>query len=151
MPSQLERLLKSWTGRGRRQWMWWIEDRIAFHSGTDKYDGKIMMKENTNWLRDLTEEVYHPSIVGPHRTGDGNMLAAQLISLILTLWFSRILRAKIYSENYPIKPRKGKHNVKMIYHAAMMEAMTDESLDHKYFPTKEFVSPFTSKKRKSAK
>lgn len=156
MTSSLEHLLKVWTGKGRVYWMRWVEDRIASYMEPNTGENlceaartaPAQMKKGTCWLQDLVNEIWRDEIVGGHRTGDGNIAASIILSIILTLWSCRIMQAKGHSTNYSVKSRKNMLEGLVIYEKALLECMIDGSLDRKYFPQKEWESPYAKRSKK---
>jgi len=113
--SQLEKYLTRWTGCGRRYWMLWIEETIESQSlpltpkevqqyidrGEVVPAGKMDLAHD--WLADLAKKLL--SFVNLS-SGDGNIARARVLSLIVTLWTCRVIRAKCHNTHYPKKDRK---------------------------------------------
>jgi hypothetical protein len=150
--SQLEKFLKRATGKGRRYWMQWIELCIENQSVhltpeeikeyTDRGETPPLgrMDVSKDWLADLSKEL----IPCAYDQGDGNIARARVMSLIVTLWTCRVIRAKCYNTRYVKKDRKqGLLGNYRAYFAALQECMLDESLDHLHFPhVGKWDSPF---------
>jgi len=101
-----------------------------------------------DWLADLAKKLL--SFVNLS-SGDGNIARARVLSLIVTLWTCRVIRAKCHNTHYPKKDRKkslvGNYQS---YLAALQECIIDDSQDHLYFPhVGDWDSPFLPTKKPS--
>ena len=138
--------LLSATGRDDVQWVQWIEDRIALCS-EGQGDGTRTMIEGTCWIADLAHEV--TMLMGEKgllHLGDGNIVLAQVVSMVLVLWASRVYRAKCYDPKRDAEMARKCLASTHHYDAAIFEAMTDVSKDHVYFPDQGWRSPFVEER-----
>ncbi len=140
---EVDQLLISGTGFNCGWWMNFIGQRIVVHSGpSDK--GDYQTTDSSLWLCDVINELWKEV---PKRYDltkvDENIVCAKLLSIILTLWTSRIVRAKAHDPR-----RKGDDRRAMLlrqkdYVSAIAQCLTDQSHDHLFFPDQEWEDPFS--------
>jgi hypothetical protein len=153
--STLERCLKSATGYGRRYWFCRVETLIAddVKPFSDKEQWRVKAGlgigvANGVWFGRLANEVWATMKGRLSYGADGNIFAAQSLMLILALWYCRVQRAKCFDPKRPYKKwRKNGMLVQREIHKCLLECMTDESMDHIYFPKQEWMSPFLPEKK----
>lgn len=139
----LDKLLKAWTGFDANTWMLGIEKVISEDSIPGK-NGKLgTMKKGSNWLAVVSEMVY--KAVARRPSGDHNIASAMCLSLICSLWFSRITRAKCHDPRRKVKDRQKFMRAVYKYQHALLEAVHDASRDHLYFKDHDWDPPFSSK------
>ena len=133
--------LKQMTGRPGSWWIATIQARIAKRSRKSR-DPKHDVTDVSAWLADLVGLVVktmpHPVDVGY----DGNMRAAAVLGVALTLWYSRVQLAKVSDPKRPIALRQGAYKRWLNYFHALANAAVDNRQDAAYFPGQSWQSPF---------
>lgn len=124
--------IECWTQRDSEYWMGRIEAIIHSQMVPAKKKGELgTMKKGSCWLKDLSREIW--KAVAKAKTGDHNIVAAMVLSTLLTLWTCRVCRAKCYDPRRPRQDRRDFMNRLLKYQHAIFDAMADESRDHEFF------------------
>ena len=129
--------LKNRTGDGAQFWMDWIGNQIP------KYTTENRLTQSDLWLRDLSEEIfkrvkqrYDLTVI------DENILCSSIMSIILTLWSCRIIKAKAYDQRRQLEARQKMMSNLNDYHHALLDCMVNETMDHLFFPKQQWHPPF---------
>ena len=131
--------LQALTGKAGPWWIDRVQTLIGKHSRRTK-DPKHDRTDPRKWLGDLTQEVVRRA---PKRGRyDENMRTACILAMVLSLWYTRVHRAKIYDPRRPVELRKQAYFTRQVFTEAMFHIMTDESQDPTYFPGQQWETPF---------
>lgn len=159
---KVDKVLKGWTGEGARWWMDWVEKRVAscikeFYPKDHPSGGMGVMDTEKCWTAELAREV-QDRIWGSWGKrnvgwGDGNLAVSIVLSLILVLWTARVGRAKTFDpDRYGKKAQRFMYAKAILpYYQVILEALTDESRDHLFFPEQRWASPFVPLRKQGAK
>ena len=128
------------TGHDGRWWVARVQSFVTKHARPTR-DPKHKTAEPEKIIADLTREIMKAA-KKTNRVGDGNMLAACALSLILATWYLRLSRAKSYDPRRPVRLRKAAYFSRLNYAAALFLAMEDESFDQGHFPGQNWETPF---------
>ena len=145
--SNINKILKSATGKNAVWWMNFIGTEISKCAKPIEGTDGLQTCNPIVWVSVVVKELWKellPRIPGP---ADENIAHARVLSLILTLWTCRIIRAKSYDPRRDPKDRKRIMKRGELYHHALLECIADESNDSKYFPAQEWDYPFSRKVR----
>lgn len=95
------------------------------------------------WIARLSEEVWKASLPRITQAGlDPNMAAAASLSLILGLFYARIVRAKAHDRRRPIDQRRYAMLRFTEYAQLLTVMMTSNERDHEYFPSQGWDDPW---------
>lgn len=137
----ISKLLNEWTGYGRRYWMAFVQNAVGRSAKVGEQDG---CRPNF-WVRDVVDSLWACLVEKvkkrKYRGIDGNVLCGRLLSLILSLWTCRVMRAKGHDPERSLSDRRGYLDHLNKFQIALQEAMVDERLDRVYFPEQDWVPP----------
>ena len=139
--------IKKWTGRGANYWLDYIgicARKTAKRIKRGRFKGGLTCEPQL-WLPELTRAVWRSMVRKVPEEVDGNIVCAKIMSLILTLWTCRIIKAKAYDARRPLKVRKMMMVKLTQYHRDLIDCVSDESQDQSYFPKQEWDLPFVVK------
>lgn len=144
---KLNKLFKQYTERGVKYWMNRIGELIA--KGGKKIKGYKTLKTESpeRWMCELTNEIVPLIYKNAPSGSDENLAATRILSLLYTLWFYRLCRAKAYDCRRPVEVRKQIMERLEEYSAVLFGCLIDESFDSKFFPSQEWESPFVKNAR----
>ncbi len=138
----LNRQLTDGTGYDAHWWMCLIGKYIGKHSRPSENPLHGFTESNL-WLRDLADEIWTNVKLHHDLTKiDENILCSKLMSLILTVWTCRIIRAKAYDPRRPIALRRIMLERANKYHHALLDCMVDESDDQLFCPEQDWETPY---------
>ena len=140
--ADIENALRNGTGEGCQFWMDFIGNSIAMHSTHP--EGAVHGDTQSNlWLRDLANTLWERIPLHHDLTVvDENIISAHLMSLILTLWTCRIIKAKACDKRRPVHLRQQAMRKGLLCHQQLVQCISDESRDHEFFPAQEWELPF---------
>lgn len=135
------------TSKPRAYWVARVQQLIQENSEPNPDNPQHPETDAGAFLLQLVAEVLESAPLSSWQTGvppyDGNMRAAAILGYVLSLWFARIARAKLYDPNRPLG------NALPIYKSrylawchALAAALFDESEDSTYFPGQKWQYPF---------
>lgn len=145
----VEQTIKKWTGKSSRYWLDFIGNtakKTAKKIKRGPWKGGLTCEPQL-WMPALVKSVWNTMKKKVPPAMDGNISCSRVVSLILTLWTSRIIRAKAYDCRRELKARKRMMRVLVDYHGNLMDCVSDESRDGSYFPSQEWESPYHAKKK----
>jgi len=140
----VDEYLKARTGEGSKYWMDRVGCLIASHT-----DEETKASRCDDWMMDLSTLLWNkvkPLPCYDWSKQDENIVCASLMGLILTLWSTRVIRAKSFDLRRPAEVRKGMMKRLWEYRDLNHEAMWDSSKDKEFFPLQEWECPFTGEK-----
>lgn len=115
-----------------------IQTLIKKHSRKTR-DPKHDSTDPQKWMAELTKDIMKSGLMGQY---DENMRTASIMAVVLTLWYTRVHRAKIYDPRRPVEVRKRAYFVRQSFRENMFRMMTDESKDPTLFPGQQWETPF---------
>ena len=136
--------LTQYTGNDGHFWMQRIQTRIAKHTEPtdDPHHGKTATAAAFHEVMTeimLALDTRFPVTGEPY---DENMRMAACVSVLTTLWYSRIQLAKVSDPNRPVQIRQQAYRRWLAYQHALVHAQLDMSDDASYFPDQQWESPF---------
>lgn len=140
--NQVDKFLKMWTGEPSSYWMAKIGHLIHDHSKPIKGSKGLSYTETHKWLAVLSKRVALAVRQRLFPTSDENIGVSKVLSVILLLWYARIVRAKCYDPRRPKNARKSGLGSLVNFAKVITVCLMDESNDHRYFPSQEWDSPF---------
>lgn len=138
---KLDKFLKAWTGRDSRFWMNYIGQVISRNVKSIK-GYNLQSGDPRKWMTEVVLKVGLCTIARCQPEADENLAAARVVSLILTLWFYRVARAKCYDPRRPVKGRRESLKRLVEYNHLLADCLVDESRDGEFFPEQEWDMPF---------
>ena len=129
------------TGNDGKWWVARVQSLVTKHARPTR-DPRHKTAEPEKIVADLVREIMKAAR-RTNRVGDGNMLAACALSLILATWFLRLSRAKSYDPRRPVALRKQAYFSRLGYATALFRAIEDESQDQEHFPGQNWETPFS--------
>ena len=143
----VNRYLLKQTGEGVLWWMSFIVRSIARNSRDVRGSGGLETTDCHLWLKALGNQVWQRVMPGMKRWEDENLVCAETVSLILSLWFCRTARAKAYDpRRRPADRRKVLRRLQH-YYWLLIACATDESMDDDLFPEQDWDNPFSGQAR----
>lgn len=134
------------TGYGIAFWMEFIQKIITKSCKPNPDDPKHPLANPGQWMKALSGEVWKRFYKQYKKKGwgcgDGNIACSMLLSILYTLWSSRITRAKSYDPRRPVELRKDCLNGLVFYQKMVFQCMIDESRDPELFVGQEWDPPF---------
>lgn len=140
-PRYLDQYLLGRTDKDCKWWMDFIGKTIKKHSKPVK--GSVHEETKVElWLYDLTDEVISQVRSKIPKAADGNIAVSFVLGFILVLWNCRIVLAKSSDPRRRIVDRKMMRETANQYFGMLNLCMTDDSMDHKYFPDQKWENPY---------
>jgi hypothetical protein len=139
-PSTLtDEWLRKQTGRGAEWWVEYVQREIWEHV-LEGEDGKVHPEiDVVGWQRRVVGIV---ELSRPDGEYDENIRGALVLGVVMLLWGMRISRAKAYDPNRPLELRQRALRRWSAMMAIVVDAVTNESLDHRFFEGQGWDPPF---------
>ena len=137
--------LVQYTGQGSHFWMARVQRLIELHTSPtdDPHHGSTDSVVAFSAVFAELLQALQTSFPVTGEPYDENMRLAACVSMVTTLWFSRVQLAKISDPKRPLALRRTAYGRLQSYHHALLAGMMDTSQDAAYFPTQQWQSPFT--------
>lgn len=141
MIQMVDEYLKSWTGKDTAWWMDLIGQEIA-KCAVPIPDTELAWCNPSDWVLAVSRELQRKTTHKMPPGSDENMFHATIISIVLSLWWVRVGRAKSYDNRRRPEDRRRQMKVVTANLLTLFACLVDESRDHEYFPKQKWECPF---------